>query len=81
MHRDIKPGNLLIDQNCQVKLCDFGQARCMLKASKAKNFEGDVEMNIESGSISQEDTDASPFTIENQDEINNNLVFENNVKQ
>jgi len=24
MHRDIKPANLLIDNSCQVKLCDFG---------------------------------------------------------
>ncbi len=31
MHRDIKPGNLLIDLNCQIKICDFGQARCNLK--------------------------------------------------
>ena len=27
MHRDIKPANLLVDGNCQVKLCDFGFAR------------------------------------------------------
>ena len=36
MHRDIKPGNLLIDQNCQIKLCDFGQARCTLMFPKTK---------------------------------------------
>jgi len=27
MHRDIKPANLLIDGECQVKLCDFGFSR------------------------------------------------------
>ena len=27
MHRDIKPQNILIDSNCQVKICDFGLAR------------------------------------------------------
>lgn len=27
MHRDIKPANLLVDETCQIKLCDFGQAR------------------------------------------------------
>jgi serine/threonine protein kinase len=27
MHRDIKPGNILINSNCQIKLCDFGMAR------------------------------------------------------
>lgn len=27
VHRDVKPGNLLMDSNCQVKICDFGLAR------------------------------------------------------
>ena len=27
MHRDIKPANILIDLECQVKLCDFGLSR------------------------------------------------------
>jgi len=27
MHRDIKPANLLVDGECQVKLCDFGFSR------------------------------------------------------
>ena len=27
LHRDIKPGNVLINKNCHVKLCDFGLAR------------------------------------------------------
>lgn len=30
MHRDIKPANLLVDDSCQIKLCDFGQARTVL---------------------------------------------------
>lgn len=24
MHRDLKPANFLIDDDCQVKICDFG---------------------------------------------------------
>eukprot|EP00112_Aurelia_sp_Birch-Aquarium-sp1_P007410 Seg1807.5 transcript_id=Seg1807.5/GoldUCD/mRNA.D3Y31 product="Serine/threonine-protein kinase NLK" protein_id=Seg1807.5/GoldUCD/D3Y31 len=28
LHRDIKPGNLLVNSNCQLKICDFGLARC-----------------------------------------------------
>ena len=27
LHRDIKPGNLLVDSNCCIRLCDFGLAR------------------------------------------------------
>lgn len=27
LHRDLKPGNLLINSNCDLKICDFGLAR------------------------------------------------------
>ena len=27
IHRDIKPGNILINQDCTIKICDFGFAR------------------------------------------------------
>lgn len=27
MHRDLKPNNVLINHQCQVKICDFGLAR------------------------------------------------------
>jgi len=31
MHRDLKPTNLLVNENCNLKICDFGQARPVKK--------------------------------------------------
>ena len=33
VHRDIKPGNILMDRHCQVKIADYGLARSMPKRS------------------------------------------------
>ena len=37
MHRDIKSSNLLIDDNCNVKICDFGLARNIPTKDKNQN--------------------------------------------
>ena len=29
LHRDLKPANILIDTDCNVKICDFGLARTL----------------------------------------------------
>ena len=31
LHRDLKPGNLLVNKNCDLKICDFGLARPVLR--------------------------------------------------
>ncbi len=36
IHRDIKPGNLLVNSNCLLKICDFGLARVV---EMNKNFD------------------------------------------
>jgi serine/threonine protein kinase len=37
MHRDIKPANILVNKDCNVKLCDFGMAKANLQNA---TFEG-----------------------------------------
>lgn len=39
MHRDIKPCNLLIDGECSIKLCDFGQSRPFFTDEEKTTFD------------------------------------------
>ena len=36
LHRDLKPRNLLVNSNCDLKICDFGLARAMVPEIKYK---------------------------------------------
>ncbi|KAI1292089.1 Serine/threonine-protein kinase NLK [Halotydeus destructor] len=41
LHRDIKPGNLLVNSNCLLKICDFGLAR-VKEEDKSRNMTQEV---------------------------------------
>ena len=38
LHRDLKPGNLLVNKNCDLKICDFGLARAIDPSEEKKDL-------------------------------------------
>jgi len=38
LHRDLKPGNLLVNKNCDLKICDFGLARAIDPSEDKKDL-------------------------------------------
>lgn len=45
IHRDIKPGNILIQNDCGIKICDFGLARTLPTAKF--DMDAYVQRNLE----------------------------------
>eukprot|EP00475_Leptophrys_vorax_P013940 TRINITY_DN2029_c0_g1_i1.p1 TRINITY_DN2029_c0_g1~~TRINITY_DN2029_c0_g1_i1.p1 ORF type:complete len:427 (-),score=101.41 TRINITY_DN2029_c0_g1_i1:788-2068(-) len=39
VHRDLKPGNILVNSNCKVKICDFGMARGIQSSENSEEDE------------------------------------------
>jgi len=42
MHRDLKPGNILMNKNCLLKICDFGLARSVVVPSPNTTMTNEV---------------------------------------
>lgn len=38
IHRDIKPGNILINADCSIKICDFGLSRSIAGVKGSQKF-------------------------------------------
>ena len=69
LHRDLKPGNILLDHNYLIKICDFGLARCVNRDTEEEIVEKlQEEKKIENSKLNKH----SEFLIKYTSSISNN---------
>ena len=49
LHRDIKPGNILVNEDCSIRLCDFGLARSIAGVPTGINLVNQMCQEIDKG--------------------------------
>lgn len=61
LHRDLKPGNLLVNADCALRVCDFGLARAFADQD-ASSADAPQDRSPQSADLQLQDTEGSPVT-------------------
>ena len=77
LHRDLKPENILLDKNYQIKICDFGLARCVNRDTDDEIVEQVPEQKqIDTSKLSKHSEFLNKYA-----GVNNNDKEKNEVKE